>query len=625
MSADNPDEMNLDIDLASEWHDAVSKEHVQPYDNWITLDDVEFQYDSRDYRIRVDIGISAVKLGLCQFEVSVRDSGQEEFRHIGYFFRFLGIGGDIKGGVAELDFRRVETTSHVGTQTYLNHAPLIIRVSGLIDPGFEDGPTDPYDKMVYGKPKLVKNTPPKQIANRKGSWDVFGSPRFSKSFQSESDYRGDTNLEDMLKDIPPDVRYIRFNDGLYPPDRRLILAPLSRFKNLEKIEFAHPLMKRNKRTGHSYPIGTNEDWAPREHYDEYNPKNEDYIGFEYSFEEVDLAGLDELSNLREFDMDSYELYDHELDLTPLSACKKLLRLNLSRNGLKSLDLSPLSECTELEYLDVDTNSITDLTPLENCKSLRVLNLRSSLRGFHGSVDLSPLSSCRELRTLYLNRNKLKEIDLSPLSSCTNLTHLILGKNPLTEVDLTPLNKTRCIVDLDSSYVGQGPNNSILRSIDVPENVPQSHPPPVVLFRDPDDFIDETTEEAESLTVYLPPSVITAVEMLGSPRSHIQQEAVTIMRNLWLQSDEAKLKELPLSIVQFWLQSFGKNQDVLKAILAIGIHSKHLDTVEVVKSLVDEFWPDMTEEEVDRLRGNRGYVFKLLENRVKGLEDYMSPR
>ncbi len=115
------------------------------------------------------------------------------------------------------------------------------------------------------------------------------------------------------------------------------------------------------------------------------------------------------------------------DLSPLEGLTNLRSLKLQHNTIS--DLSPLSGLTSLTVLELSGNTITDLSPLSNLTSLTVLELSDN-----SIVDLSPLSGLTNLTTLNLVFNSV--VDISPLSGLTNLTTLNLVFNSV--VDISPL-------------------------------------------------------------------------------------------------------------------------------------------------------------------------------------------
>lgn len=81
------------------------------------------------------------------------------------------------------------------------------------------------------------------------------------------------------------------------------------------------------------------------------------------------------------------------------------------------DSSFLEGMTSLEVLILSGSPIKDLTPLENCKNLRILEIANC--GY--ITDLTPLAQCESLEMLNISYTKAE--DLSPLEKL-NLTHLV---------------------------------------------------------------------------------------------------------------------------------------------------------------------------------------------------------
>ena len=81
------------------------------------------------------------------------------------------------------------------------------------------------------------------------------------------------------------------------------------------------------------------------------------------------------------------------------------------------DSSFLEGMTSLEVLILSGSPIKDLTPLENCKNLRILEIANC--GY--ITDLTPLAQCESLEMLNISYTKAE--DLSPLEEL-DLTHLV---------------------------------------------------------------------------------------------------------------------------------------------------------------------------------------------------------
>jgi len=99
-----------------------------------------------------------------------------------------------------------------------------------------------------------------------------------------------------------------------------------------------------------------------------------------------------------------------------------------------------SDLEELTNMVASQRGITNLTGLEHCTGLTVLNLYDNKIS-----DLSPLASLTNLTELYLCSNQIS--DISPLANLTSLTVLGLHFNQLSDLSpvasLTNLTELRC--------------------------------------------------------------------------------------------------------------------------------------------------------------------------------------
>ena len=77
----------------------------------------------------------------------------------------------------------------------------------------------------------------------------------------------------------------------------------------------------------------------------------------------------------------------------------------------------------MEFLQLQNNQISDLTPLANLQNLRVLHLYDNQIS-----DVSPLSGLTGLQELIIGANFIS--DLTPLVSLTNLLTLDIYPNPI---------------------------------------------------------------------------------------------------------------------------------------------------------------------------------------------------
>ncbi len=201
-------------------------------------------------------------------------------------------------------------------------------------------------------------------------------------------------------------------------------------------------------------------------------KRESEISLEnWNIENIDLTPLSSCKKLVTLNLIGNSI--EYIDLTPLSSCKKLQRIWLKDNELEKIDLEPLSTCHDLRELSITGNLLReiDLNPLQGCANLELLGLGDNrfkninlesltdcknldtlylYRNRFKTIDLSPLGSLAKFKELYLYWNELQEIDLSPLRSCLDLEILQLQSNRLQSIDLTPLNHCTSLEELNLS-------------------------------------------------------------------------------------------------------------------------------------------------------------------------------
>lgn len=115
------------------------------------------------------------------------------------------------------------------------------------------------------------------------------------------------------------------------------------------------------------------------------------------------------------------------NLTGLEHCTNLTLLDL--RGNKISDISPLASLTNLNNLILNDNQVVDISPLANLTELMGLGLHNNQIN-----DISPLASLTKLSGLYLNWNQIN--DISPLTNLTRLTLLYLYGNQIN--DISPL-------------------------------------------------------------------------------------------------------------------------------------------------------------------------------------------
>ena len=149
----------------------------------------------------------------------------------------------------------------------------------------------------------------------------------------------------------------------------------------------------------------------------------------------DLVGLEFTTNLTTLDLGSEKVNGKYVnsnaisDLSPLSNLTSLRTLSLHDNSIS--DVSPLSGLTNLIMLNLYDNSISDVSSLSGLTRLKVLMLSKN-----SISDVSSLSNLTRLRTLMLQRNNIS--DVSPLSDLTGLSLLQLAHNNIS--DVSPLSR-----------------------------------------------------------------------------------------------------------------------------------------------------------------------------------------
>ena len=125
------------------------------------------------------------------------------------------------------------------------------------------------------------------------------------------------------------------------------------------------------------------------------------------------------------------------NLSPLSGLTNLTVLNLWNNLIS--DVSALSNLTNLTELWLGGNLISDVSALPNLTNLTELWLGDNLIS-----DVSALSNLTNLTELVLDNNSIS--DVTPLSSLTNLTRLLSLNNNLIS-DVAPLSNLTNLTEL----------------------------------------------------------------------------------------------------------------------------------------------------------------------------------
>ena len=156
--------------------------------------------------------------------------------------------------------------------------------------------------------------------------------------------------------------------------------------------------------------------------------------------EVTVGSLSFRTDAEELDLSNMGI----TDLSPLTVCKGLKKLNITGNRVS--DLTPLMDLTELEWLCFKDNLVSDLRPLMGMRSLRYINAEGN-----GITGTTPLATLTDLSELYLAFNQID--DLSGLRGMTNLRRLGLENTGLTDGDLELLST---LTGLDALYLNDNP-------------------------------------------------------------------------------------------------------------------------------------------------------------------------
>ena len=151
--------------------------------------------------------------------------------------------------------------------------------------------------------------------------------------------------------------------------------------------------------------------------------------------EIDsIAGLEHATNLTTLNLD----YNSVNDITLLASLTNLTTLYIEGNRVDRL--GPLTGLTRLTTLHLRDNWIGNLTPLEG-----LTNLTELLLDFNRIDDLTPLAGLTNLRTLHLRHNT-RLTDVGTLAALVNLETLKLAGCPIE--DFSPLADLTATLDID---------------------------------------------------------------------------------------------------------------------------------------------------------------------------------
>lgn len=128
--------------------------------------------------------------------------------------------------------------------------------------------------------------------------------------------------------------------------------------------------------------------------------------------------------------------DHPFGLLTRDDLKELRSLNARGMGIWSL--KGIEFCENLTWLDLDTNNISDLTPLANLTNLMILNLDSN-----EIFELSPLAGLLNLDGVSLFDNQVGDIQ----ARVTNAVNGGLGPGDFVVLDYETLSNRALNIDV----------------------------------------------------------------------------------------------------------------------------------------------------------------------------------
>lgn len=191
----------------------------------------------------------------------------------------------------------------------------------------------------------------------------------------------------------------------------------------------------------------------------------------------------DLSPLRDMPLESLDISNTQVErLDPLATCRQLKTLSMTHTRILSLE--PLQDL-QFETLQLDSSLFTDLTPLQNMLTLRVLTVSDcrELRSLHplARIPLTYIDLCRSgVGSLDdLNVERIERIDaiLTPLTSIRRLKearHLnALDLRETAVRDLSPLFDLPMLQSLKLSYSSSDPQDPLrLQMMQLKHLVPQ---------------------------------------------------------------------------------------------------------------------------------------------------------
>ena len=152
-------------------------------------------------------------------------------------------------------------------------------------------------------------------------------------------------------------------------------------------------------------------------------------------QDISFGGVTFSSDAADLDLSDMGIWD----ISALSGCQYITRLNLSGNNIS--DLSPLMNLPYLQWLDISYNNVSDLKPLMGISPLYFLN--ASHNAISGTSAFTMMSG---LNTLYLDSNPIR--DFSGLRKLKSIQILGLTETGLNDGDLQYLRGLQSLSSLN---------------------------------------------------------------------------------------------------------------------------------------------------------------------------------
>ena len=169
-----------------------------------------------------------------------------------------------------------------------------------------------------------------------------------------------------------------------------------------------------------------------------------YIGGCTELETLDLSncGISNISALSTLNqLKVLNLDDNSINnLTALGTCTALEELHICRNAVTAL--TPLASLSNLKILDVSLNSIDTIAPIIKCTSLSELNVSDNKL-----TDLEGIGSLKNLTSLIASKNEIESVE--GIEKCTKLEVFNLANNLL--VDISGLANIKTLTDINIDY------------------------------------------------------------------------------------------------------------------------------------------------------------------------------